>query len=72
MMTREQVQRTKEKYPEGTKIRLVRMYDDPCPVESGTTGVVQLVDGIGNIHIKWDNGRTLALCPEVDKFEVIS
>ena len=54
----------------GTRVRCLRM-DDPRPVPSGTTGTVRMVDGAGQIHVSWDNGRSLALVPEVDEFEVI-
>lgn len=37
----------KERYPEGTRICLDRMNDDPFPVESGTLGRVDHVDDIG-------------------------
>ncbi len=54
----------------GTRIRCVRM-DDPRPIPSGTTGTVNHVDDAGQIHVTWDNGRGLALIPDVDEFEVI-
>ena len=37
----------------------------------GTEGTVDMVDDIGQIHMKWDNGRTLALVPGEDSFSVI-
>lgn len=61
----------RRKYPVGTKIRLISM-NDPAPVPPGTVGSVTLVDDGGNIHMKWENGRTLALIAGVDVFEVIS
>ena len=53
----------------GKRVRLIKM-EDGQPVEPGTEGVIQLVDGIGQLHVKWDNGRTLALIPEVDEFVI--
>lgn len=61
----------KKKYPEGTRIKLINMNDPWHPVEPGTEGTVKLVDDIGQIHMKWDNGRTLALVPGQDEFEII-
>lgn len=61
----------KKKYPAGTRIRLINMDDPWHPVEPGTEGTVKLVDDIGQIHMKWDNGRTLALVPGQDEFEII-
>lgn len=69
--TREQVERIKEQYPEGTRIRLNHMSDPWSPVPAGTEGTVDMVDSIGQIHMKWDNGRTLALVPGEDSFSVI-
>ena len=53
----------------GKRVRLIRM-EDGQPVQPGTEGVIQMVDGIGQLHVKWDNGRTLALIPEVDEFVI--
>lgn len=69
--THEQVQRIKEQYPAGTRIRLNSMSDPWSPVPEGTEGTVDMVDDIGQIHMKWDNGRTLALVPGEDSFSVI-
>jgi len=68
--TREQVQRIKDRYPPGTRIRLDHM-DDPQAVPDGTEGTVQAVDDVGQILMKWDNGRSLSLVPGEDSFAVI-
>lgn len=59
------------RYPAGTRIRLVSM-SDPWPVTAGTMGTVLDVDDAGQVWMKWDSGRTLALIPGVDTFEVVS
>ena len=56
----------RERYPAGTRIRLIRMADDIAPVPPG------IIDDAGNIHMKWDNGRSLVLIEGADEFEVIS
>ena len=60
-----------EQYPPGTRIRLNSMHDPYAPVTPGTEGVVDLVDDAGSIHMKWDNGRTLAIVPGEDSFTVL-
>ena len=67
----EELEKLRAKYPKGTKIRLIHM-NDPQPVPSGTIGEVALIDDAGNIHLNWQNGRSLALIERVDDFEVIS
>lgn len=67
-----QLRALRERYPEGTIIRLKHMADDIAPVPPGTIGEVQMVDDGGNIHMKWQNGRTLSLIDGVDDFEAIS
>lgn len=62
----------KKKYPVGTRIKLINMDDTWHPVEPGTKGTVKLVDDIGQLHMKWDNGRTLAIIPGRDHFEIIN
>ena len=60
----------RQRYPEGTRICVDSM-DDYCPIESGTCGTVEFVDDAGTLHCKFDNGRTLGVIPDVDKFHKI-
>ena len=62
----------RERYPAGTRIRLIHMADDISPVPPGTIGSVAIIDDAGNIHMNWENGRSLALIEGVDEFDVIS
>ena len=68
----QQLKALRERYPKGTHIRLNHMDDPYAPVPPGTNGEVQMVDDGGNIHMVWQNGRTLSLIDGVDDFEVIS
>ena len=70
-MDRKMVKFIKEQYPPGTRIRLNSMNDPYAPITPGTEGVVDLVDDAGSIHMKWDNGRTLAIVPGEDSFTVL-
>jgi hypothetical protein len=57
----------------GDRIRLLHMPDDPDPIPAGSTGTIDSVtEGpLGQIHVRWDTGRSLSLVPGVDRFEVI-
>ena len=60
----------------GDRIRLIKMSNDPNPIEPGTTGTVRKIDtvymfGEDHLIVNWDNGRGLHLIVGVDEFEVI-
>ena len=65
------IESLRKQYPIGARIRLIEM-NDVQAVEPGMTGTVEMVDDAGSIHIKWDNGRGLALIPGEDRFKVLS
>ena len=71
MIDRNFVKFLKEQYPKGTRVRLSSMSDPYAPVEPGTEGSVEMVDDAGQLLMKWDNGRTLALIPGEDSFSVL-
>lgn len=62
----------KEKYKSylGKTVELISMDDIQAP-PIGTHGKVVYVDDAGQIHVKWENGSSLALIPGVDKFKVV-
>ena len=68
-MTREEVRMLREKYPPGTLLELTRMDGEPG-MYKGLKGTVSSVDDIGQIHVNWENGSTLALNSELDSFSV--
>ena len=70
-MNREQVARIREKYPEGTRVSVDYMPNDPRPIEEGTLGTVEFVDDIDTVHCKFDNGRFLGLIPGEDSFHIV-
>ncbi len=65
------IEQLRKKYPVGTKIQLISMRDETYPVLPGTIGEVTYIDDIGSIHMKWENGSSLALIPEVDSFKIL-
>ena len=71
-MTRKQIEQYKERYKPGTRLLPMNMNDPYAPVPSGTKGTVTLVDDQAQIHMKWDNGRTLALIPGEDSFRTLT
>lgn len=64
------VQSIRKKYPPGTKVELIEMTGEPQML-SGLKGEVRFVDDIGQIHCAWENGSSLALVPEKDRFRVV-
>ena len=71
MYNRRKIEMMKERYPEGTRICLDNMGNDPQPIPSGTKGTVIAVDDAGQLLMKWDNGRSLSLIPGEDSFHKI-
>lgn len=59
----------------GTRIKLVSMPNDPPPIPFGTEGTVGgpiIGHGTGQVWVAWDNGRTLNLIPNLDRWEVLA
>lgn len=67
---RKTVERLREEYPAGTRIKLVSMDDAKAP-PAGTEGTVKGVDDAGQILMAWDGGGGLSLIPGVDAFQKI-
>ena len=53
--SRDKVEQLRQRYPEGTRICLDSMENDPRPIPSGTKGTVITVDDAGQLFMKWDN-----------------
>lgn len=70
--SQKEVEQLRQKYPIGTRILLIQMDDPYAPVSSGTRGSVEHIDDAGQIHMAWDNGRTLPLVPDVDTFRKLT
>ena len=68
---KEYLEQLRKRYPVGTKIQLISMRDEKYPILPGTIGEVTHIDDLGSIHMKWQNGSSLALIPEVDSFKAV-
>lgn len=70
-MYNRRIEMMKARYPEGTRICLDSMGNDPNPIPSGTKGTVEFVDDMGTVFCKFDNGRSLGVIPGEDSFHRI-
>ena len=70
--TEEIVDIISKRYPAGTRIRLLKMADDPCPVPVGTEGTVTGVDSEASLLVEWDNGQSLNVIHLIDRVEILS
>lgn len=68
---RKMVQYIKSVYKKGERVICYGMQDPYAPIQYGMMGTVTLVDDIGTIHVRWDNGRTLGIIYGVDNFAKI-
>ena len=62
----------RERYKPGTRLMLLSMEDPFAPIAPGTKGTVVHVDDQAQIHMRWDNGRTLAIIPGEDGFRELT
>ena len=67
-MTKEELLK---KYPVGSRVRLLKMYDIQAP-PIGTLGTVKGVDDILSILVSWDNGSGLNVVYGEDQIELVS
>lgn len=51
---------------------LLCMGDDPSPIAENTRGTVCVVDDIGTVHCRFDNGRILGLIYGEDSFRELT
>lgn len=71
MISKEIIEKLKEIYPVGARVKLIKMEDIQAPPK-GTLGTVYGFDDIGSILVKWDNGSTLSVIFREDIIEKIS
>lgn len=71
MYNKEKIKELKEKYPVGTRIKLIEMKNEKYAPDSQSIGVVTHIDDLGNIRMSWDCGSSLAIIPDLDVFEIV-
>ena len=54
----------------GTKVKLIYMHNE-SQMPSVLIVTVEFIDNANQIHVKWENGSSLALIPETDRFEIL-
>lgn len=64
------IQVMKQLYFKGLKVKLIHM-EGESQMSFGLIGEIEYVDDIGQIHVQWENGSSLALNADIDKFEII-
>ena len=62
----------RERYPAGTRIKLISMGNDPNPIPDGTKGTVEYIDDIATVFCRFDNGRRLGLACGEDHFRPLT
>ena len=58
MITKDELQALRSRYPSGTRVELLQMADVQAP-PTGTKGTVTGVDDTGSLMVDWDNGSGL-------------
>ena len=48
------------------------MSPHPWPIRARALGTVTLVDDLGTVHVRWDDGGTLGLVPDEDEWLVLA
>lgn len=55
----------------GQRVQFISTSDQFTKIPVGTKGTVQMVDGLGTVHVQWDNGSSLGMIPGEDRFAYI-
>ena len=55
------VERLRQQFPIGTRVRLIKMNDKFTKLQPGDEGTVEFVDDCGSIFCAWDRGTSLGV-----------
>ncbi len=70
MISKKMLEKLREIYPNGTRVKLIEM-EDIQPPKTGTLGTVIGVDDMGSLLVVWDNGSSLNVLYGIDKVRII-
>ena len=56
-----EVSKRKREFKKGDRVRLLNMESDQFLIPQDSEGTVTNVDDIGSVHVKWDDGREIAV-----------
>lgn len=65
-MREEKLKAIKEKYPIGSRIKIIQMKNEPDYDDK--IGILQFIDDVGQLHGTWGG---CALIPDVDTFVIL-
>ena len=68
---RETIRCLRQRYPKGTRIELVSMFDPYSDLKPGSRGTVAFIDDVGTIFVDWDSGSHLGVIYGEDVIRVI-
>lgn len=70
MITKDELQALRSRYPAGTRVELLQMDDVQAP-PTGTKGTVTGVDDTDSLMVDWDNGSGLNVIYGVDRVKKV-
>lgn len=55
----------------GDRVELIKLRDKYTTIPPGTKGTVDFIDGVGTVHVTWDNGSNLGLIQGEDEWKTL-